>query len=59
MNVNIIYLQKTEFSNVLDKLRTMLLSDFFYVLKYFFLKLNMNAQPMAVLVSNKYTVYNL
>lgn len=55
MNVNIIYLQKTEFSNVLDKLRTMLLSDFFYV----FLKLNMNAQPMAVLVSNKYTVYNL
>lgn len=58
MNVNIIYLQKTEFLNVLDKLRTMLLSDFFYILKYFF-KLNMNAQPMAVLVSNKYTVYNL
>lgn len=59
MNVNIIYLQKTEFLNVLDKLRTMLLSDFFMLLSDFFFKLNMNAQPMAVLVSNKNTVYNL
>lgn len=59
MNVNIIYLQKTEFSNVLDKLRTMLLSDFFLCFEIIFFKLNMNAQPMAVLVSNKYTVYNL